>query len=51
MAHDIWLTLPDGTERELQDRLTIGRDGANDLTLASPKVSREHAALRFEHGR
>ena len=51
MAHDIWLTLPDGTERELQDRLTIGRDRANDLTLASPKVSRDHAALRFEHGR
>ncbi|MEA2390719.1 MAG: phosphoserine phosphatase RsbU/P, partial [Solirubrobacteraceae bacterium] len=51
MPRDIWLTFPDGTEHELQDELTIGRDPECDLPLDSPKVSREHAILRFERGR
>ena len=41
MRHEIWLTLPDGTEHELQDRMTIGRGLENDLTFTSKKVSRE----------
>ncbi|TMK95796.1 MAG: FHA domain-containing protein [Actinobacteria bacterium] len=51
MAHEIWLTFPDGSEHELRERLTIGRDEAHDLTLASKKVSREHAEIRYERGR
>jgi hypothetical protein len=51
MAHEIWLTFPDGTEHELRERLTIGRDSRNDLALPSKKVSREHAEVRFERGR
>jgi hypothetical protein len=51
MAHEIWLTFPDGTEHELRERLTIGRDAENDLALPSKKVSREHAEIRFERGR
>jgi hypothetical protein len=51
VPHEIWLTLPDGTERELEEELTIGRDAASDLRLDSPKVSREHAVIRFERGR
>jgi pSer/pThr/pTyr-binding forkhead associated (FHA) protein len=51
VAHEIWLTFPDGTEHELRDRLTIGRGPENDLPLASPKVSREHAQLRVDGGR
>ena len=50
-AHGIWLTLPDGTERELRERMAIGRGPANDLVLASKKISREHAEVRFEGGR
>ena len=45
MAHEIWLTFPDGSEHELRERLTIGRDEANDLTLASKKVLRLVDAL------
>jgi hypothetical protein len=48
---EIWLTFPDGTERELTDSVTIGRDAKNDLTLTSPTVSREHAALTFQDER
>jgi pSer/pThr/pTyr-binding forkhead associated (FHA) protein len=51
MPHEIWLTFPDGTEHELRERMTIGRDEQNDLALASKKVSREHAEIRFERGR
>jgi pSer/pThr/pTyr-binding forkhead associated (FHA) protein len=51
MTHEIWLTVPDGTELELRERLSIGRDEQNDLTLESRKVSREHAEIRFERGR
>jgi pSer/pThr/pTyr-binding forkhead associated (FHA) protein len=51
MLHEIWLTFPDGTEHELRERLRIGRDEQNDLTLASKKVSREHAEIRYERGR
>lgn len=50
MPHEIWLTFPDGTELELRERLTIGRDEQNDLTLGSKKVSREHAEIRYERG-
>lgn len=50
-AHEIWLTLPDGTEHELHERLRIGRAPASDLTLPSRKVSRDHAEIRFEGGR
>ena len=51
MPREIWLTFPNGTERELRDRLTIGRAPENDLTLDSPKVSREHAVISFQGGR
>jgi pSer/pThr/pTyr-binding forkhead associated (FHA) protein len=51
MSHEIWLTFPDGTEHELRERLTIGRDAQNDLALPSKKVSRQHAEIRFERGR
>jgi pSer/pThr/pTyr-binding forkhead associated (FHA) protein len=51
VAGDIWLTFPDGSEHELSDRLTIGRGPENDLPLASPAVSRDHAALAFRDGR
>ena len=51
MAGDIWLTFPNGTEHELKEAVTIGRDVKNDLTFASPTVSREHAALSFRDGR
>jgi predicted component of type VI protein secretion system len=51
MPGDIWLTFPDGTEHELKESVTIGRDARNDLTFASPSVSREHAAVSFRDGR
>jgi hypothetical protein len=51
MARKIWLTLPDGTEYELDDRLAIGRAPENDLALASKQVSREHAVVTFRDGR
>jgi pSer/pThr/pTyr-binding forkhead associated (FHA) protein len=51
VRRDIWLTFPDGTEHELHDELTIGRDPSNNLRLDSPKVSREHSVIRFERGR
>jgi pSer/pThr/pTyr-binding forkhead associated (FHA) protein len=51
MAADMWLTLPDGKEQELSESITIGRDQKNDLTFASPSVSRDHAALSFRDGR
>jgi len=45
MPGDTWLTFPDGTEHELEEGVTIGRDASSDLPFASPTVSREHAAL------
>lgn len=51
MAGDIWLTFPDGTEHELKESVTIGRDVSNDLTFASASVSREHAAIIFRDAR
>ena len=51
MAHEIWLTFADGTEHELREGFSIGRDEQNDLTLESKKVSREHAEIRLERGR
>jgi pSer/pThr/pTyr-binding forkhead associated (FHA) protein len=51
MPGDIWLTFPDGTEHELKENVTIGRDAKNDLSFASPTVSREHAAIAFRGGR
>jgi len=51
MAADIWLTFPDGTEHELKDSASIGRDAKNDLVMESAAVSRHHAALTFSDGR
>ena len=51
MAAEIWLTFPDGTEHELQDSITIGRDTHNDLVMESAAVSRDHAAVTFSDGR
>jgi pSer/pThr/pTyr-binding forkhead associated (FHA) protein len=51
MTRDFWLTFPDGTEVELKDRASIGRDANNDLVLESSAVSREHAAVAFRDGR
>src|SRR6266513_2114675 len=51
MAGDFWLTFPDGTEVELKDSVSIGRDANNDLVLESSAVSREHAAVAFRDGR
>jgi pSer/pThr/pTyr-binding forkhead associated (FHA) protein len=48
---DIWLTFPDGTEHELEDSITIGRDTRNDLVMESSAVSRDHAAVTFSDGR
>src|SRR5918911_5211310 len=51
VAGEIWLTLPDGTERRLEGALTIGRDDENDLVLRTKTVSRQHAALVEHEGR
>jgi pSer/pThr/pTyr-binding forkhead associated (FHA) protein len=51
MPGDMWLTLPDGTEHELKESVTIGRDAANDLMFASQSVSREHAAITVQDER
>jgi pSer/pThr/pTyr-binding forkhead associated (FHA) protein len=51
MAGEIWLTFPDGTEHELKEAVTIGRDAKNDLTFTSATVSREHASVTFRDGR
>ncbi len=46
-----WLTLADGSERELVQDLTIGRDAENDVVFESAAVSREHAAITFRDER
>ena len=51
MPGDIWLTFPDGSEHELRESVTIGRDETNDLTFTSTTVSREHGALTLRDGR
>lgn len=51
MGGDSWLTLPDGTEHELKEAVTIGRDSKNEITFPSAAVSREHAAVVFRDGR
>lgn len=51
MAADIWLTFPDGSEVELKDSISIGRDTKNDLVMESSAISRDHAALTFQDGR
>ncbi|HEX7144419.1 MAG TPA: FHA domain-containing protein [Gaiellaceae bacterium] len=51
MPGDTWLTFPDGTEHELKESVTIGRDASSDLAFESPTVSREHASLTFRDGR
>jgi hypothetical protein len=51
MAREIWLTLPDGKEFELHERLTIGRGPENDLVLDSKKISRDHAMLALRGDR
>jgi hypothetical protein len=51
MAAEIWLTFPDGSEHELKDSVTIGRDTRNDLVMESAAVSRDHAALTSGDGR
>jgi pSer/pThr/pTyr-binding forkhead associated (FHA) protein len=51
MLGDIWLTFPDGREYELKQSVTIGREDTNDLTFASPTVSRVHAAVTFNGDR
>ncbi|MFL5980537.1 MAG: FHA domain-containing protein [Gaiellaceae bacterium] len=51
MAAEIWLTFPDGSEHELKDSVTIGRDTRNDLVMESAAVSRDHAALTFSDSR
>ena len=51
MPRMFWLTLPDGTERELVGDVTLGRETQNDVILDSAAVSRDHAALTFRDGR
>jgi FHA domain len=51
MGADIWLTFPDGTEHELEDSMSIGRDPRNDLVLESASVSRDHAAVTLRDDR
>jgi hypothetical protein len=51
MPRQIWLTLRDGQEYELRERLSIGRAPENDLILDSKQVSRDHAFLSFRNGR
>jgi predicted component of type VI protein secretion system len=51
MPGDVWLTFPDGTEHELKESVTIGRDARNDLTFESASVSRDHAAVVVRDGR
>jgi pSer/pThr/pTyr-binding forkhead associated (FHA) protein len=51
MAANISLTFPDGTELELKDTISIGRDPANDVVLESSAISRDHAAVTLQGGR
>jgi len=51
VAAEIWLTFRDGSEHELHETITIGRDPANELVMESAAVSREHATVAFREGR
>jgi predicted component of type VI protein secretion system len=51
VAANIWLTFPNGSEYELKDSISIGREPSNDLVMESAAVSRDHATLSFRDGR
>src|SRR3712207_3753315 len=51
MSESGTLTLPDGRETTLRNRLTIGRGDGNQIRLAAKSVSREHAVLLYADGR
>ncbi|HZQ66427.1 MAG TPA: FHA domain-containing protein [Gaiellaceae bacterium] len=51
MAARASLILSDGSERELDGELTIGRAEDNDLTVEKPTVSRHHALVTEEGDR
>ena len=51
MAADVWLTFPDGSEVELKESISIGRDGKNDLVMDSSAISRDHAGVTLRDGR
>jgi len=51
MAANISLTFPDGTEVELKNSISIGRDATNDVVLESSAISRDHAAVTRQDGR
>jgi pSer/pThr/pTyr-binding forkhead associated (FHA) protein len=51
MRAENWLTFADGTEVELKDSISIGRDTKNDLVMESAAISREHAAVTSRDGR
>ncbi len=51
MAARASLILSDGSERELDGELTIGRADDNDLTVEKPTVSRHHALVTEEGDR
>jgi predicted component of type VI protein secretion system len=51
MPGEIWLTFADGSEHELKNGVTLGRDTSNDLVFESAAVSRDHAAVTFRDGR
>jgi pSer/pThr/pTyr-binding forkhead associated (FHA) protein len=51
MAANISLSFPDGTEVELKDSISIGRDTPNDVVLESSAISRDHAAVTHQDGR
>jgi pSer/pThr/pTyr-binding forkhead associated (FHA) protein len=51
MAANISLAFPDGTEVELKDSISIGRDTTNDVVLESSAISRDHAAVTHQDGR
>ena len=44
-AKQAWLELPDGQLFWLRERVTIGRQAGNDLTLRSETLSRQHALI------
>jgi hypothetical protein len=51
MAANISLTFPDGTEVELKESISLGRDTTNDVVLESSAISRDHAAVTLQDGR
>jgi hypothetical protein len=51
MERDAALILPDGTVRDLDAEVTLGRAGENDLVVEKGGVSRRHARLVKAEGR